>query len=171
MNIMKSQPHPIRELLSSSSIDDYMKKKAVGTFNPAVIKPGGAMYDAAKVNAYVIQSVINQKNEMPRRAKIMTTSTDEAIQIIKKVEAQAAEAIEKLAETSKKLEESGRDLSAKVRSHAEKMAVGLRKIQSTANFNELERQTLMLERMAEAMTTLADLEQRGLLGRIVSAMK
>ena len=85
--------------------------------------------------------------------------------------AHAAESIERLITTTQRFEDVGKQLSAKVRSHAETMAAGVRRIQKTADFNEMERQVVLLERMATAMSTLADLEQRGMLAKVSSAMR
>lgn len=173
MNILKSQDHPIRQFLTSQQqiIDDHFKKSAIGSLEPVQKSRHGDFYDAKKTTSYVIQTVMHEPNELLRRAKNMTNTTQDAIDLIQRVEAQAAEAVTKLTKTSQSLEDMGKEVSGKVRMHAERMAAGLRKIQSTANFAELERQTEVMERMAAAMSTLAELESRGVLAKISAAMK
>lgn len=149
-----------------------MTKTAKGALDPAVTsRTTGDLFATKKITALVIETVKNQPTEMMRRAKKMTETTTDAIELIKRVEAQAFEAVTKLADTSKQLEETGKEVSGKVRMHAEKMAAGLRKIHAGANFELLERHTIMLERMAEAMKTLAELESRGTLAKISAAIK
>lgn len=174
MNILKGQAHPVREHLAAQAgqaVERHMSTTAVGALTP--VNPGErrAAFEYRRVVALYTETVKHQPHEMNRRAKLMTTSTQEAIDTIDAVERQAAAAIDRLASTSTRFDQMGKEISARVRSETERLATGLRKIEATANFEQLERRTVLLERMAAALTTLADLEHTGKLERVIGAMK
>jgi len=179
MHIYLNQPHPVRERMSpitlsaeeQAMVDRELKALAKVSLRPVNKNHRVEFFEQRKVNAHVIQQVICQPNELLSRTKKMTQTSQEAIELINRVEAHAAESIERLITTTQRFEDVGKQLSAKVRSHAETMAAGVRRIQKTADFNEMERQVVLLERMATAMSTLADLEQRGMLAKVSSAMR
>ena len=61
--------------------------------------------------------------------------------------------------------------SGNVRKAADDLMGGMAKIEKQANFNNLEKYVVLLERAAQAMTILAELEKNGKLDKIVSAIK
>lgn len=76
-----------------------------------------------------------------------------------------------LVETATQLQESAKKASGSVRKSADDLAQGLLKVQKQADFNNLTRYVELLERAATAMTTLAELEKNGKLGKIAGALK
>jgi len=69
------------------------------------------------------------------------------------------------------LKASSKIASGNVRKAADDLMSGLAKVEKQANFNNLEKYVLLLERAAQAMTILADLEKSGKLEKISGALK
>lgn len=67
--------------------------------------------------------------------------------------------------------EGAKKASGRIRSAAEDLSIGLARIEKQANFDRLERYVALLERAAQAMTLLAELEKSGKLEKISSALK
>jgi len=61
--------------------------------------------------------------------------------------------------------------NANIRDSAEKLSQGLSKCEKSANFNNLERYVLLLERAASAVKILGELESTGKLEKISNALK
>ena len=73
--------------------------------------------------------------------------------------------------TTEELQTNIKKVSGGIRKAADDLASGLSKVEKTANFANLERYVLLLERAATAMSTLAELEKEGKLNKISSALK
>lgn len=67
--------------------------------------------------------------------------------------------------------ENAKKVSGRVRTAAEDLANGLAKCEKQANFDRLDRYVQLLERAAQAMSILAELEKTGKLEKISSALK
>lgn len=61
--------------------------------------------------------------------------------------------------------------SGNIRKAADDLSSGLARVEKQANFNNLERYVVLLERAAVAMSTLAELEKTGRLDKIAGALK
>ncbi len=61
--------------------------------------------------------------------------------------------------------------SGDIRAAADSLSAGLARVEKQANFNNLERYVLLLERAAAAMAALAELEKSGKLEKIAGALK
>ena len=73
--------------------------------------------------------------------------------------------------TCKDIDSVTNKASQQLRITTEKLSQGLSRIEKTANFANLERYTILLERSAQALSILADLETKGQLGKISAALK
>ena len=78
---------------------------------------------------------------------------------------------DKLGASATKMAATAKKASQDVRKAADDMASGLLKIEKQANFNNLERYVLLLERAASAMQSLAELEKSGKLEKIAASLK
>ncbi len=131
----------------------------------------GDFFDAQSVNEYAAHNIA-KGNGMPKRASQLSESTFGAAESICN-EAYAAFniSLNRLIEAERKIAEQSRKVGQQVRISANEMGEGLRRIEKTADFNKLERYVVLLERAAAAMSTLAELEKNGKLGRISAALK
>lgn len=64
-----------------------------------------------------------------------------------------------------------KNASGQIRDAANKLNDGLKKIENFANFEKLERMTILLERSADALERLQKLQETGKLDKIISAIK
>ena len=77
----------------------------------------------------------------------------------------------KLLESEQSVSEQTKKVSGNVRKAANELSEGMVKIQKLADFDKLERYTELLERCAQAITILAELEQNGKLSKVINAVK
>jgi len=101
----------------------------------------------------------------------MTNEVEKAISAVDKVSDRFSKSIDVLMERSDGVAASAKNSSAKIRDAAEKLSVGLQRVEKAANFDRLERYVDLLERAATAMTLLAELEKNGKLEKIASAIR
>ena len=102
---------------------------------------------------------------------MISTDYDNAAQIAETAEKMFARNVTNLTSTTETLQANIKKVSGNVRKAADDLASGLSKVEKTANFSNLERYVLLLERAAAAMSTLAELEKDGKLIKISSALK
>ena len=100
-----------------------------------------------------------------------STDYENASQIAETAEKMFARSATKLVSTTETLQVNIKKVSGNIRKAADDLALGLSKVEKTANFSNLERYVLLLERAAAAMSTLAELEKDGKLNKISSALK
>ena len=101
----------------------------------------------------------------------MTTDIDRATEITNDAMELFTRANDALISKSRAVQEDAKKASASVRQAAESLAQGMARVQKQADFNSLERYVNLLERAADAMTILAELEQSGKLNKIAGALK
>lgn len=133
---------------------------------PAFIDKDGPAYheaDVLKAQANHIDEngvKISAPDLYKRTAKVL----DDSSQMLKT-------ASERFMTLERDLSQSTKLACGRVRSAAEDLVNGLAKCEKQANFDRLERYVSLLERAAQAMSTLADLEKSGKLDKISNALK
>ena len=108
---------------------------------------------------------------LTRKAKVISTDYDAAAKLTEDAEKMFRRNFNSLTATTESLQVNVKKVSGNVRKAADDLASGLAKVEKTANFANLERYVLLLERAATAMTTLAELEKDGKLNKISTALK
>lgn len=106
-----------------------------------------------------------------RSAKMVNADYEKASEILTEAEKLFRRNSDNFMRTTEELQANIKKVSGGVRKAADDLASGLSKVEKTANFANLERYVLLLERAATAMTTLAELEKEGKLNKISSALK
>ena len=121
----------------------------------------------------VVTTELNSENGtyITRGVKMMTKDIDTARTILNEAEKTINTAITNYQDRAGQLSATVKKSSGDVRKAADDLAQGLVKVQKQADFNNLERYVLLLERAAVAMTTLAELEKAGKLQKIAGALK
>jgi hypothetical protein len=140
----------------------------------AFIKPDrydkdGPIYCNDKVTILAIKC-IQTSNYFTKRAKLMTTELEVVNQQVADYTKTIGNAIDNIVEQEKKLVDTVKTTSGKLRDATQKLSDGLSKVEKTANFDRLERYANTLERIEKAITVLAELEHTGKLEKIVKAL-
>ena len=73
--------------------------------------------------------------------------------------------------TQEKIVDQTKQISGALRDSTQKMSEGLSRIEKQANFDNLERYVILLERANVALSALAELEKNGKLNKISEALK
>jgi hypothetical protein len=102
---------------------------------------------------------------------MISTDYEKASEIAETAEKMFKRNASSLMGTADELQANIKKVSGNVRKAADDLASGLIKMEKTANFSNLERYVSLLERAATALTTLAELEKEGKLGKITTALK
>mgnify|MGYP003350100490 FL=1 len=102
---------------------------------------------------------------------MIATDYTTAAEIAETAEKMFKRNVSNLMATTEDLQSNIKKVSGNVRKAADDLASGLTRVEKTANFANLERYVLLLERAASAMSTLAELEKEGKLDKISSALK
>lgn len=118
----------------------------------------------------ILPSIQNRKF-FKDKAENMKTDIEQATSEVKDFLADLGTETEKLRERQEKLTETTKKVSGQVRDSAEKLGNGLKKIEAAANFDKLEKITILLERAADAMERLEALQSTGKLDKILAAIK
>lgn len=138
--------------------------KPVGTVK------GAPVFSKNKVAKYV-EHDINNESYFNQSVDTTKSDSEKAIEKLNNVDKNFLLALDKYVNTVRRLEDVSKKASGSVRDSANKLADGLLKIEKAANFSRLETYVLLLERAANALTTLAELDKAGKLSKISSALK
>lgn len=136
----------------------------------AKIDKQGPLYKVEDVVEYVANAV-NAESHFEQRSKRMTADYKAATEKTDAVVKEFRRSMDDLSKVEKDFADGAKRASGQVRDAAEKLAVGLQRIEKTANFDRLERYVELLERASKAMTTLAELQSNGKLEKIASAIR
>lgn len=101
----------------------------------------------------------------------MTTDMEKATAYCEEMSANFEKAIAKFGVTQADFSEQSRKMAGEIKSASERMAQGLQRVEKAANFDRLERYVELLERAANAMTILGELEKTGKLDKIATAIR
>ena len=141
-------------------------------FKPDVIDKDGPGWSVKRVTEAIAVELINESGTyLTRKAKMISTDFEKATEIADTAEKMFKRNASNLMNTTEELQANIKKVSGNVRKAADDLAAGLLKVEKTANFSNLERYVSLLERAATAMSTLAELEKEGKLGKISSALK
>ena len=141
-------------------------------FKPDVIDKDGPGWSAKRVIEAIAVELTNESGTyLTRKAKMISTDFEKATEIADTAEKMFKRNASNLMTTTEELQANIKKVSGNVRKAADDLAAGLSKVEKTANFSNLERYVSLLERAATAMSTLAELEKEGKLGKISSALK
>ncbi len=105
------------------------------------------------------------------RAKDMSNDLEKASDILLKATTTFKDRLDDYGKTCSEIDAVSNKASQQLRITTEKLSQGLSRIEKAANFSNLERYTVLLERSAQALSILADLETKGQLGKISAALK
>ena len=130
----------------------------------------GLMWDADQVHVFSAND-INQNNYFQRRVKKMTTDFEAAASVCEEATKLFNRQLNAMLNAEKQVSEAAKKTSGNIRSAANDLSNGLLKLEKSANFDQLDRYVVLLERAASAMKTLADIEQSGKLDKIIEALK
>lgn len=132
----------------------------------------GQKFTKSSVISVVAEEVNNvDGNYFERRDRSKAKEYSDAADIFEQAEKQLSFQLDKYLEKSNKLSAIAKKTSGDVRKAADDLSSGLLKVEKTANFSNLERYVLLLERAASAISILADLDKSGKLEKIASALK
>ena len=153
------------------SVNINVNQHFTGT-KPDVIDRHGPGWSVAKItNAIAVELVAESGTYLTRKAKMVSTDYEKASEIAETAEKMFKRNVSNLMSTADELQANIKKVSGNVRKAADDLASGLIKMEKTANFSNLERYVTLLERAATALTTLAELEKEGKLGKITTALK
>ena len=153
------------------SININVHQQFVGS-KPDVIDRHGPGWSVKKItNAIAVELTAESGTYITRRVKMISTDYEKASEIAETAEKMFKRNVSNLMGTADELQVNIKKVSGNVRKAADDLASGLIKMEKTANFPNLERYVSLLERAATALTTLAELEKEGKLGKITTALK
>ena len=142
------------------------------SIKPDVIDRKGPGWTVNRVtNAIAVELNTETGTYLTRKAKMIETDYDKASEITKTAQEMFKHNASNLMRTTEELQANVKKVSGNVRKAADDLASGLVRVEKTANFSNLERYVLLLERAATAMSTLAELEKEGKLDKISNALK
>lgn len=142
----------------------------VAGIKPTVIDKHGPGYSRESVDEMCKRFIVSG-NYFYRMAKQMTTDTEKAIELTDDVEKRFSQSLGRFTAIERRFSDESKKASGSVRDAANKLADGLAKVEKAANFDRLERYVELLERAANAMNTLAELDKSGRLSKIAEAIK
>lgn len=108
---------------------------------------------------------------LKRKENAMKEQFETAKSVLEDSRKQFEHTLTKLLESEQAVSEQTKKVSGNVRKAANELGEGLVKIQKIADFDKLQRYTELLERCAQAISVLAELEQSGKLNKVINAVK
>ena len=154
-----------------SAIDNNLTSKTtLFGVNPAKVVRGGPLYDE---NDLIIgcSKLITSGIFFNNKAKDMSNDMEKASSLLEKATAVYKERFADFTKTCGDIDIATNKASQQLRTATEKLSQGLSRIEKSANFANLERYTILLERSAQALQILAELEEKGKLNKISEALK
>ena len=153
------------------SVNINVNQQFIGS-KPDVIDRHGPGWSVKKVtNAIATELVSESGTYITRRVKMISPDYEKASEVAETAEKMFKRNVSSLMGTADELQANIKKVSGNVRKAADDLASGLVKMEKAANFSNLERYVTLLERAATALTTLAELEKEGKLGKITTALK
>ncbi len=101
----------------------------------------------------------------------MSIEINKATDVVESATEKFNKVFESLVAAEIKAAAEARKVSGNIRKAADDLASGLLKVQKTADFSMLDRQVSILERAANALTILSELDKTGRLENLMRAMK
>ena len=148
---------------------EMMLRSGVG-LTPTKIDKHGPAYSMKDVKAAVVKQ-IKHEDYFYRSAKMINGDVQKAIELTETMTKHFSHALSVYLEEANKIGVESKRTAGMVKESAERLAQGLARIEKSANLDKLERYTVLLERTAAAMNSLAELEASGKLDKIASALK
>jgi hypothetical protein len=130
----------------------------------------GPYYSVNKIKAIAIKGTQNGVL-IPRKDKAMSIEINKATDVVESATEKFNKVFESLVAAEIKAAAEARKVSGNIRKAADDLASGLLKVQKTADFSMLDRQVSILERAANALTILSELDKTGRLENLMRAMK
>jgi len=117
--------------------------------------------------------LINDSNDniITRKSKMTIKQVDEVLDAVDNAIDRFSVKSNKLILEYENAEVASKKALSSVKDSANKLADALQKVESKADFNKLEKIVTLLERASYAMSTIAQLEEEGKLGKIIEALK
>lgn len=144
--------------------------KDTPTMEPIGHDRHGAMWSAHQVRNLIAKE-ISDGTHFKRRIKTIMTDFQNVTDTCANATLAMHKAIDDMVQTQTKLADAAKKTSGSIRGSANDIKEGLERIERSANFDKMTNYVVLLERMAVAMATLADIERTGKLERIVDAIK
>jgi hypothetical protein len=129
----------------------------------------GEYYDTNKVVGTVLK-MIEGEIFFERRANRMSKDLDKASDKVELYKSNLNRAMNDLVNTEKEMTEKTKLVAGKVKDATQKLSDGVKKVESVANFDKLERYVSLLERAEKSMLALAELDKSGKLEKIARAL-
>ena len=152
--------------------DTLNSKTELMGVKPAKVIRGEPRWNAGELqvatSAYIASGTGNFFKD---RAKDMSNDLEKASDILSKATTIFKDRLDDYGKTCSEIDAVSNKASQQLRITTEKLSQGLSRIEKAANFANLERYTILLERSAQALSILADLETKGQLGKISAALK
>jgi len=155
-----------------------MDKTSITTAKRVELRPvcyehGKAMYLNSNIMAVARQSINNgqyffYKNH---RIKEMNDDIKKATDLLDEANELFNQRLNTYIKTQEKITDQTKNISRALRESTQQMGEGLSRIEKKANFTNLEKYVVLLERANAALSSLAELEKNGKLNKISEALK
>jgi hypothetical protein len=146
-----------------------MRRQLDPSIKPDKYDKEGPLFYKSKID-FLTTKQIQAGNYFIARVKYMTIELDAVNEQVTDYTKIIGNSLDNMVAQEKKLVESVKTTSGKLRDATQKLSDGLSKVEKVANFDRLERYANMLERIERALSSLAELEQSGKLGKITQAL-
>ena len=130
----------------------------------------GAFYRRSSVNEAAVKLILYDGSNIERRAKNVTSDLDRASEVLEEANKRFSTNLDELVEREKAFSVEAKRVSGSIRDSSTKLAEGLARLEKTANFDRLERMTILLERAQVALASLAEMRRDGKLERIAELL-
>jgi len=130
----------------------------------------GPMIPADEANRFIAKTITSGIT-IPAKGKAMSEQVEQATQIVEEAIVGFTKAFGRFQEMQQSFQANAKKTSGAARDAAERLADGIQRLEKAADLNKVERYVDLLERMAKACSTLADLNQSGRLDGIAKALK
>lgn len=129
------------------------------------------LYEAAPVIKMVSKFITKEDSEyFQKKGRTMTSDVNQANEETNKAINQLQLSLNKFVLVESAFVDKAKKAQSNVRDAAEKISVALARVENSAKFSELEKYVSILERAAQAMSVLNDLEKSGALAKINIAL-
>ena len=141
-----------------------LKIKLIDRYGPA--------WDMNDMYLLMMNELADEKGSfLQRKSKMQSEDIKKSEQIMEIAISNFQKSYERFNTVVNSISDLTKKASSNVRKAADDLSSGLAKVEKQANFNNLERYVVLLERAATAMSTLSELEKTGKLDKIAGALK
>ena len=165
---------PNTDLNTSNKLKDIVNRNKIAKGDFIITSSKGNLYvSSSAAHLLIANEIVNpdSSDTISRHDKDLIDLYTHAEKPVTEAEQIFSRSLDNMLTSHEALTEKVKRICGSVKDYSVKLGNGLLQVQRTADFDKLEKQVSILERAAQALTTLSELNEKGKLESIIKSIK